>query len=252
MNEVPSSSHPQRKVGYLVVGGEGHDMDYVRLELLRMLSEYEHLRIVVAANYDDVASIEEAEFLISYTSNVAPSPAAEKALHAFVSGGNRWLALHASNALYKFTPEGVGPRQEASLFMSTLGSQFMAHPPIAPFRVDVDDADHPLVRGIASFEAKDELYLSRVTGKPHVILSTRFAGEAPGFIDREWPNDEARPVLYLHKVGKGEVLFFALGHARGHYDAPHRTPYYPTVERGSWDVPEFREILRRSLGWVAL
>lgn len=251
MRETASPDHPLRKVGYLVVGGEGHDMDYVRLELLHMLSEYEHLRIVVAANYDDVAAIEKAEFLISYTSNVAPSPAAEKALHRFVAGGKRWLALHASNALYEFTPEGVDPREEAQLFMATLGSQFVAHPPIVPYRVDVDDADHPLVHGIASFEAKDELYLSRMTGTPHVILSTRFTGEAPGFIDHTWPDDAPRPVLYINTVGKGEVLFFALGHARGHYDAPHRTPYFPIVERGSWEVPEYREILRRSLIWVA-
>lgn len=251
MSETAAAGHPARKVGYLAVGGEGHDMDYVRLELLKMLSQHEHLRIVVGSNYDDVAAIEKAEFLISYTSNVAPSAAAEKALHGFVASGKRWLALHASNALYKFTPDGVGPRDEARLFMETLGSQFVAHPLIAPFRVDVDDKDHPLVRGIASFEAKDELYLSRMTGQPHVILSTRFTGEAPGFIDRNWPDAEPRPVLYLNKVGKGEVLFFALGHARGHYDAPHRTPYYPSVERGSWDVAEFREILHRSLAWVA-
>jgi type 1 glutamine amidotransferase len=251
MSPTASTGHPQRKVGYLVVGGEGHDLDYVRLELLKMLSEHEHLRIVVAADYDDVAAIEKAEFLISYTSNIAPSPIAEKALHAFVANGKRWLALHASNALYKFTPDGVGPRDEAGLFMATLGSQFVAHPPIAPFRVDVDDKDHPLVRGIAPFDAKDELYLSRMTGQPHIILSTRFTGEAPGFIDCDWPDLTPRPVLYTNKVGKGEVLFFALGHARGHYDAPHRTPYYPVVERGSWDVPEYREILRRSLAWVA-
>ncbi|OJU55855.1 MAG: hypothetical protein BGO00_10935 [Alphaproteobacteria bacterium 62-8] len=247
---VPAD-YPKRKVGYLVVGGEGHDMDYVRLELLQMLACHAHLRIVVAANYEDMEGIENAEFLISYTSNVAPSPAVEEALHAFVAGGKRWLALHATNALYKFTPEGVGPRQDAPLFMATLGSQFVAHPPIKPFRVEIDDADHPLVRGITAFEARDELYLSHMTGAPHVILSTRFTGETPGFIDREWTDDTPRPILYLHEVGMGEVLFFALGHARGHYDAPHRTPYYPNVERGSWDVPEYREILRRSLDWVS-
>ena len=251
MTEPAPSNYPQRKVGYLVIGGEGHDMDYVRLELLRMLSIHEHLRIVVSANYEDVAAIGDAEFLISYTSNVAPSPKAEEALNAFVTGGKRWLALHATNALYKFTSEGVAPREDAPLFMETLGSQFVAHPRIEPFRVDIDDSDHPLVRGLNAFEAQDEIYLSRITGNPHIILSTRFSGEAPGFVDRGWPDNDPRPVLYSHKVGRGEVVFFALGHARGHYDAPHRTPYYPIVERGSWVVPEFREILRRAIIWTA-
>jgi hypothetical protein len=29
-----------------------------------------------------------------------------------------------------------------------------------------------------------------------------------------------------------------------------RVPYYPTVERGSWEQPAYAELLRRSLRWA--
>jgi len=38
--------------------------------------------------------------------------------------------------------------------------------------------DHPLVKGVESFEAADELYLSDLHGERHVLLETEFEGEA--------------------------------------------------------------------------
>jgi len=72
-----------------------------------------------------------------------------------------------------------------------------------------------------------------------------------GFAERDWSTDEPRPVMYLKQVGAGEVLYFTLGHARGHYDMRPLMDEYATVERGSWPVPAFTELLRRSLRWAA-
>ena len=47
--------------------------------------------------------------------------------------------------------------------METLGSQFVAHPPIAPYRVEATQPEHPLVAGIEPFEADDELYYRNCT-----------------------------------------------------------------------------------------
>jgi type 1 glutamine amidotransferase len=58
-------------------------------------------------------------------------------------------------------------------------------------------------------------------------------------------------VLYLRPLGEGAVLYCTLGHCRGHYDAPHRTPFYPDVERCSWTSPAFHQILRRGIAWAA-
>ena len=53
--------------------------------------------------------------------------------------------------------------RESRTFMETLGSQFVAHPPIAPFRVEATQPDHPLVAGIEPFDADDELYSRNCT-----------------------------------------------------------------------------------------
>ena len=125
---------------------------------------------------------------------------------------------------------------------------FIAHPPVAPYRVDVADPGHPLVAGIAPFETNDELYLVERYGDLHVLLDTGFGGEATGFVEADWPAAR-HPVFYLHTVGKGAVLYLTLGHCRGHYDMQPMLDFYPAVERCAWDLPVFHELLRRGLGW---
>ena len=55
--------------------------------------------------------------------------------------------------------------------------------------------------------------------------------------------------MYTKKVGEGEVLYLTLGHCRGHYDMRSLMDYYPQVERGSWELPVFHELLHRGLNW---
>jgi type 1 glutamine amidotransferase len=57
--------------------------------------------------------------------------------------------------------------------------------------------------------------------------------------------------MYLKRTGAGEVLYFTLGHSRGHYDMRPIMDEYPTIERGSWNTPAFVEILRRGIRWAA-
>jgi type 1 glutamine amidotransferase len=56
--------------------------------------------------------------------------------------------------------------------------------------------------------------------------------------------------MYLRPLGSGAVLYNTLGHCRGHYDMVPQKDYYPDVDRCSWELPVFYEILRRSLRWA--
>jgi uncharacterized protein len=256
--------------GYLVCGGLYHDMDYARLELLKLLGEHERIRVRVAEDYRDCSGIAAADFLITYTCDVIPKPAEQAALREFLSAGRRWLALHGTNSVLQFL-KGRGwdaPRTEPD-FMAMLGSQFLAHPPIKPYRVEVSDASHPLVAGIEPFEADDELYLSEYHGENHALLHTHFSGEAPGFVARFWPGaatsasdapaagsasgspSNRQLVLYLHPYAGGEVLYCTLGHCRGKYDMRPMMAEYPAVERGSWKLPVYHELLRRGIRWAS-
>ncbi len=244
---------PPRVNVYLVCGGRYHDMDYARVELLRLLGEYPRLRVRVGEDYSNSAAIEAADFLVTYTCDVIPPREQQVALEHFLGAGKRWFALHGTNSILKWSKEHkawTAPRV-APEFMQMVGSQFLAHPPIAPYRVSVTEPDHPLVRGIGEFDADDELYLCEWHGPHRCLMHTDYAGSAPGFVDQGWEQPAKHPVLYLRSHGPGELLYCTLGHCRGQYDMQPMMAEYPTIERGSWKLPQFHEILRRGIRWGA-
>ncbi len=238
----------------LVAGGMYHDVDFARLELLKLLSEHEEFRVRVQPDYEDTDAIAAGTILVSYTCNLRPSLAAQTAIRSWVEGGGRWLALHGTNAALDIgTPNGVDSPRVFPLWADTLGSQFVAHPPIAPYLVEATTPDHWLVAGIEPFETDDELYLCEYADRDQLLglLHTTWSGTARGFVESDWTNaPDQHLVMYLRQLGQGAVLYNTLGHCRGHYDMVPVAPYYPKIERGSWEQPAYLELLRRSLRWA--
>jgi uncharacterized protein len=253
-NAADTDAPPGRRIEVvLVVGGNYHDFDFARLELLKLLAEHEEFRVRVQPDYEDVDPIAESEILVSYTCDLRPSEHAQRTIRDWVSAGGRWLALHGTNFALDPTEEGWKVQIEQPIWYDTLGSQFIAHPPIAPYRVDNVAPHHWLVAGIEPFEATDELYLSDYPNRTSLLplLQTTYQGGARGFARQDWTDtDPDHLVMYLRTLGDGAVLYNTLGHCRGHYDVPTLKPYYPNVDRCSWEVPAFYEILRRSLRWA--
>ncbi len=232
----------------MVAAGQYHDIDHARLELLKLLAENEKIRTHVGENYHDLDAIAASDFLITYTCNLVPTEDEQLTLRDYVSSGKSWFALHGTNSILEFLADGrVTSPETAPVLMETLGTQFIAHPPIVPYTVNIADPDHELVKGVNEFETDDELYLSRIHGELHTLLDTRFTGKATGYVEEQWDEDDPRPIYYIHKVGDGEVLYLTLGHCRGHYDMQPMIDYYPVVERGSWNKPEYYELLRRAI-----
>jgi len=255
-----SEDYKKRINAVLVAGGEWHDIDFARLELLKLFAEDDRIKARVFEDYDSaVKALPDADFIVSYTCNVRCEAATEKALKDFVSTGKRWYALHGTNSILEFlAPEGVEYGKGAlnvnapkvmPTFMETLGSQFIAHPPIGPYQVHVTQPNHPLVKGVEPFETNDELYLLEVKGDIDVMLHAEFEGEAAGFVAKDWEHAE-HPVFYTHQVGEGAVLYLTLGHCRGHYDMTDFMEYYPNVDRCAWELPVFYDLLRRGLDWA--
>jgi uncharacterized protein len=155
---------------HLIAAGKYHDIDFARLELLKLLAEHADIRTSVSSDYADTGRIEAADFLITYTCDLVPTPEQTKALSRFLDRGGRWLALHGTNSILRFGADGiVDTPDEAPEFMALLGSRFAAHPPIEPFKVMVTDPNHPLTSGMRDFRIEDELYLSRRTAEIHVL-----------------------------------------------------------------------------------
>lgn len=236
---------------HFVAAGKYHDIDFARLELLKLIAEHPQIRTSVASDYSDVERISNCQFLITYTCDLMPSLDQAKAIQKFLDQGGRWLALHGTNSILRFMEDGlVDAPNERPDVMDMLGTQFVAHPPIGdPFTVKINDKDHPLTSGIEDFTVVDELYLSKTVAPIKVLMQTNFKGEATGFVESDW-DDDAIPILYLRDHGKGAVLYNTLGHCRGHYDLPEMIPFYEHPERCSWNYPIYYETLRRGIRWA--
>jgi len=242
--------HPPRINCVLVAGGVWHDIDFARLELLKLLAEDPAVRTRVFEDYENIEAIAGADILISYTCNVVPSRQAQEALRDWVERGGRWYALHGTNSILQLMDDGLfHALRDAPLLMDVLGSQFISHPPIAPYTVTVADPAHALVRDVEPFETTDELYHLEIHGGLHVLLEVECTEEGTGFAEAaDAPG--IHPVMYIKRRGAGAVLYNTLGHCRGHYDLQPLATWWPTVDRCAWELPVFYTLLRRGIAWI--
>lgn len=234
---------------HLIAAGKYHDIDFARLELLKLLAERPEIRTSVAAHYGDAVLIAESRLLITYTCDLVPDAAGVGTLMRFLEAGGRWLALHGTNALLHFNADGkVTVPDDAPEFMALLGTQFAGHPPIGPFKVRVTRPDHPMTAGLRDFNIVDELYLTRRTAPIDTLLHTEFSGQCLDFGDHVWEEQQS-PVLYERRIGKGGILYLTLGHCRGHYDLQPIRAFNPHPDRCAWNYPVYYELLRRGIRW---
>jgi len=139
-----SEERPGRIDCVLIAGGKYHDIDFARLELLKLLAEDMRVRVRVFEDYENLAALKAADMIVSYTCDVTPSLAAQECLRRWVEKGGRWYALHGTNSILRFLESGlVDTPDERPDVMAMLGTQFVAHPPIGPFKVQVKQPEHP-------------------------------------------------------------------------------------------------------------
>ncbi len=116
--------------------------------------------------------------------------------------------------------------RENSDYQFMTGGQFVAHPGnIIDYRVDIRDAEHPVTRGLSSFDMHSEQYYMHVDPAVTVLATTTFTGE-----HRAECAGVVMPVVWIKSWGKGRVFYCSLGH-----------------EPKDFDVPQCREIIRRGL-----
>lgn len=242
----------------LIVGGKYHNFDMVRLKLLGLLAEHANIRTICTNDFHDVDALNGADMLVTYTTNIFPDEAGRQGLRDFLEKGGRWLAIHGSSAYIEFRPPEVyygdiklpgltdTPDRQPE-YMDLLGCRFVSHLARQTFTVS-SVSDHPLVAGMAPFEVLDEPYIMELRGECEVLLSSRYIGEAPGYVEGPWLEDDPRPQALLHRLGEGEALFLAPGHCCGPYDL---RPFIDELEEqpGPWVSDAYIELLRRAIRW---
>jgi hypothetical protein len=248
---------------HIICSGQHHDFDFVRLRLLTLLAAYETVRTTCSSTYAPMDEIQAADLLITYTNNVVPTAGQLPALKAFLAKGGRWLAMHGTSAIVRFTD---GPPQDLKIvtlpglvdtpnlapeFMALIGGRFIAHLPYGEFSVTPVRPDDPLVRGLGAFKVVDEPYLMEMSGEVEMLLEARYTGSSESYVARDWHQDLPRPIMWRRRHGPGEIVFLALGHRCGRYDLQDLSPEIPYGMEGPWDDPTFQELLRRCTAWGA-
>jgi len=120
-------------------------------------------------------------------------PNRERCANFCPPGGAGWRCTARNSVLQFLKGRGWDAPRTAADFMAMVGSQFLAHPPIQPYRVEVSDESHPLVAGIEPFEADDELYLSEYHGAHRALLHTHYAARRRGSCPASGPAPQLPP-----------------------------------------------------------
>jgi type 1 glutamine amidotransferase len=238
----------------------GHDHDYARLRLLTLLAEATS-PASVGNDFADVGKwLPTSRLLITYTAGPYPDATQCQAMRDWLESGGHWLALHGTSGGRAERVEGMRQRRTVKMeHHALLGSYFLTHPPIRRFRVDVQDPDHPLTRGIGtSFEVEDEPYFIELQDPEatRILLTAEYGPEAKSSsIGTLYPSDTSllpdgrtRVLGYTRKVGNGDVTYVALGHCHNPAIRAGRpadpADETPPVFHGAWKSGRFVALLR--------
>lgn len=111
-----------------------------------------------------------------------------------------------------------------------VGGQWVAHPGnIIDYTVNIINHAHPITAGLSNFRMHSEQYYMHVDPANQVLATTTFSGEHCAWID-----GTVMPVVWTRTWGQGRVAYSSLGHVVDDFN-----------------VPEAREITRRSLLWAS-
>lgn len=260
---------------HLVVGGfpvgsnAGHDMDFVRIQLLQIL--YSHgYHTTVSQDFSSLnGCLNSSDFLLTYVAGPYPDDEQTRILEQWINNGGKWFALHGtSGGRAKRINETSQRREMVRLpHHDLLGAYFLNHPPVRRFKVKIEAAAHPLFSGLPTeFEVEDELYLIEPIEFDNLLLSTELDEDPspPGFgfhysEDTSLQSDGKTRILGTERlIGKGAVCYVALGHT--HNPSTNMQPFVdasvdedgttPKTFRGPWKNDHFIGIVENAMEWA--
>jgi len=126
----------------------------------------------------------------------APGDEARARLKAFVSGGGGLVLVHFACGAFQDWPEFK------DLAGRAWDPKLRGHDPRGPFRVDIAVKDHPITKGLDSFETDDELYTCLAGDRPIQVLAAA----------RSKVDGKDYPMAFVFDYGEGHVFHSPLGH----------------------------------------
>jgi type 1 glutamine amidotransferase len=201
---LSSVAKKNQNVDVLIVTGIDHPAHNWRLTapaLAEVLAKDQRMqvRVVEDPHFLDSSALHRYDVVVlHFMSWEQPTPgtAARKNLRDFVQNGKGLFVLHFGCGAFRDWPEF------RNLAGRVWDPKARAHDPRGPFRVNITNVEHPITRGLQSFETEDELYTCLTGDRPIDLLATA----------RSKVDGKDYPMAFVFNYDKGRVFHCALGH----------------------------------------
>jgi type 1 glutamine amidotransferase len=203
-SEVKAAVTTEKRPGtpvLLVTGVEYHNWRETMPVLVEQLGKDKRLVVEVVEDPNFLASpkIHDYPVMVMHWMNwqvPAPGQEARDNFRKYVDNGGGLVLVHFACGAFQDWPEFAG------IAGRVWDPKLRGHDPHGTFRVEIAKADHPVTRGLASFDTTDELYTCLTGDKPVEVLAT-----ATSKVDQK-----VYPMAFIHECGKGRVFHCVLGH----------------------------------------
>lgn len=211
---LASSAEESAPIRMLLLGGSGggHQPAEFANALVPPLAQA-GIRVTYTEDVDQLARDNLAGFdvLAIFKDNGELTAGQESALVSMVEEGKGLIAVHCASHCFR----------ESDQYTKLVGGRFDRHGH-ASFRAAIIDAQHPSMRGLTSFETRDETYVHDQLADDIQVLMAR---ENEGGYE---------PYAWVRKQGQGRVFYTALGH-----------------DERTWRQPGFQRLIVNASRWAA-
>lgn len=222
----PALATRGKQVKVLVVTGNeypGHPWKETAPLLAKFLAQDPRLATSVNEDPKFLASPKLHDYdviVLNYMNWQSPDPGEEarRNFQDFVERGKGLVLVHFACGAFQGWPEF------AKIAGRAWDPKLRGHDPHGKFAVEIIPSEHPVTRGMKSFETVDELYTC-LTGDKEIEVLARAKSKVDG---------KDYPMAFVNRYGKGRVFHCVLGH-----DVP------------ALSGEEVQELYRRGTAWAA-
>ena len=215
------------KRAMVIVNGDDihHDLLSASLVFQQLASEagYATRRAIGTSRFvEPRPETAETDVYVFYTAGGLFDTAQQQALLDAVKAGKGVVAMHGANIM-GWEGDGLAPAYRP--LFELLGNRYLSHGPghhEGRHTIEIV-AEHPITAGLDDFDLFDEYYEFELADDDVTVLAQRHRDD--GIVI---------PVLYVREVGRGRVVYLALGH-----------------DMRSWGEPPVRALVRQAITWAA-
>ena len=211
-----SNRVPGGKTHILYLSGDGTHGSLEVAAILRKFLEVRHDYFITYTEDYSILSRSLEKYDIILINNIPPH-LTEEELNGFskaIKEGKPFLGLHAASAFYNLNEQGK------EVFFDIIGAEFITHPPIHDFEVNIKQPNTLITKNLPDFNIYDEMYFFK-NQKPDndILMSATYKRGVIGF-NKNWEEKRTEiagntPLTWTRQYGKGKVFYTSLGHSVG-------------------------------------